>query len=147
MWSWLHTLILAIRVRVGDRVNSPTVKIAECDKRHIVLSLYYFNYRALKLNSANTSKCISYWRICWNMWWSNVRRNTKLYRWENDADFKEFITDLRITNVGKPDFRTYGTTECRKSLSWTNKTRKAINYKWMQDEGKDNVYIIINRAE
>jgi hypothetical protein len=41
------------------------------------------------------------------------------------------IADLRMIQNGlKPDFKTYGTTECRESssLSWTNKTRKAINY-------------------
>jgi hypothetical protein len=41
---------------------------------------------------------------------------TRNYRAENDVDFKEFITDLRIVkNGGKPDFKTYGTTKCRKS--------------------------------
>jgi hypothetical protein len=70
---------------------------------------------------------------------------TRNYRAENDVDFKEFITDLRIIkNGGKPDFKTYGTTKCRKSLCWTNKTRKSINYKWMQEEAKDKKYIIIN---
>ena len=43
---------------------------------------------------------------------------TRNYRAENDVDFKEFITDLRIIkNGGKPDFKTYGKVECRKSLS------------------------------
>ena len=73
---------------------------------------------------------------------------TRNWRAENDVDFKEFITDLRIVkNGGKPDYRTYGTTECRKSLCWTNKTRKSINYKWMQHEAKDNKYIIINNIK
>jgi hypothetical protein len=63
---------------------------------------------------------------------------TRNYRAENDVDFKEFITDSRIVkNGGRSDFKTYGTTECRKSLCWTNKTRKAINYKWMQKEASD----------
>ncbi len=39
---------------------------------------------------------------------------------------------------------TYGTTECRKSLCWTNKTRKAINYKWMQEESRGVDYIVVN---
>jgi hypothetical protein len=70
---------------------------------------------------------------------------TRNYRAENDVDFAEFIADLRIIkNGGKPDFKTYGTTECRKSLCWTNKTRKAINYKWMQEESRGNNYIVIN---
>ena len=55
---------------------------------------------------------------------------------------KNFITDLRIVkNGGKPDFKhmvqVNCTTKCRKSLCWTNKTRKSINYKWMQEEAKD----------
>jgi hypothetical protein len=55
---------------------------------------------------------------------------TRNYRAENKVAFKEFITDLRIVkNGGKPDFKTCGTAECRKSLRWTNKTGKAINYK------------------
>jgi hypothetical protein len=42
------------------------------------------------------------------------------YRAENDVDFAEFIADLRIIkNGGKPVFKTYGTTECRKSSCWT----------------------------
>ena len=48
------------------------------------------------------------------------------YRAENDVDFAEFITDLRIIkNGGKPDFKTYSNIECRKSLCWTNKTKKS----------------------
>ena len=55
---------------------------------------------------------------------------TRNYRAENDVDFAEFIADLRIVKKkDKPDFKTYSNTECRKSLCWTNKTRKAINYK------------------
>ncbi len=55
---------------------------------------------------------------------------THNYRAENDVDFKEFITDLRIVkNWGRPDFKAYETTQCKKSLCWTNKTRKEINYK------------------
>ncbi len=58
---------------------------------------------------------------------------------------KRMITDLRIIkNGGKPDLNTYGTTECRKSVCWTNTTRKAINYKWMQKEATDKTFIIIN---
>ena len=70
---------------------------------------------------------------------------TRNYRAENDVDFAEFIADLRIGKKGdKPDFKTYSNTECRKSLCWTNKTRKAIIYKWMQEESRGNNYIIIN---
>ena len=70
---------------------------------------------------------------------------TRNYRAENDVDFAEFIADLRIIKKGgKPDFKKYSNTECRKSLCWTNKTRKAINYKWMIKEAEDQKYIIIN---
>jgi hypothetical protein len=73
---------------------------------------------------------------------SEVTRN---YRAENDVDFAEFIADLRIIkNGGKPDFKTYGTTKCRKSLCWTNKTREAINYKWVQEESRGVDYVIVN---
>ena len=71
---------------------------------------------------------------------------TRNYSAENDVDFAEFIADLRlIKNGGKPDFKTYSNTECRKSLCCTDKTRKAINYKWMQKEAKDKKYIINNK--
>ena len=73
---------------------------------------------------------------------------TRNYRAENDVDFAEFIADLRIIkNGGKPDFKTYGNVECRKSLCWTNKTRKAINYKWMQEESRGVEYIIVNNIK
>ncbi len=71
--------------------------------------------------------------------------STRNYRAENDVDFKEFITDLRIVeNGGRPNFKTYGTSECKKSVCWTNKTRKLINHKWMQKEATDKSYIIID---
>jgi hypothetical protein len=71
---------------------------------------------------------------------------TRRYRAENDVGFAEFIADLRIIkNGGKPDFKTYRTTERRKSLCWTNKTRKAINYKWMQEESRGVDYIIVDK--
>ncbi len=55
------------------------------------------------------------------------------------------LADLRIIkNGGKPNFKTYGTTECRKSLCWTNKTRKAINYKQMQEESRGVDYVAVN---
>ncbi len=73
---------------------------------------------------------------------------TRNYRAKNDVDFAEFIADLRIIKNGcKPDFKTYRTTECRKSLCWTNKTRKAINYKWMQEESRGVDYIIVNNSK
>ncbi len=62
---------------------------------------------------------------------------TRNYRAGNDVDFANFIADLGILkNGGKRDFKTYRATECRKSSCQTNKTRKAIHYKWMQEESK-----------
>jgi hypothetical protein len=76
---------------------------------------------------------------------SQMLELTRNYRAENDVDFAEFIADLRIIKKGgKPDFKKYGNVECRKSLCWTNKTRKSINYKWMMKESNDQKYIIIN---
>jgi hypothetical protein len=73
---------------------------------------------------------------------------TRNYRAENDVDFAEIIADLRIIkNGGKPDFKTHGNVECLKSLCWTNKTRKAINYKWMQEESRGVNYIIVNNIK
>jgi hypothetical protein len=37
--------------------------------------------------------------------------------------------------------------EQRKSLAWTNKTRKAINYKWMMKESLNNKFIIVNNIK
>jgi hypothetical protein len=55
---------------------------------------------------------------------------TRKYRAKHNVDFAEFIADLRIIKKGgKPDFKKYSNTECHKTLCWTNKTRKAINYK------------------
>jgi hypothetical protein len=69
---------------------------------------------------------------------SQMLELTRNYRAENDVDFAEFIADLRIIKKGgKPDFKKYSNTECRKSLCWTNKTRKAINYKWMIKKAED----------
>jgi hypothetical protein len=69
---------------------------------------------------------------------------TRNYRAENDVDFAEFIADFRIIkNGGKPDFKTYESIECKKSLCWTNKTRKAINYKWMKVESRELIISLL----
>ncbi len=50
---------------------------------------------------------------------------TTNYRAQNDPKFAEFIKDLRIVKEGgTPNYKTYDNEECRKSLCWTNKTRK-----------------------
>ena len=62
---------------------------------------------------------------------------TTNWRAQNDPVFGEFIHDLRLVkDGGKPDYTAYGKTECRKSLCWTNKTRKLINNKWRLEESK-----------
>ena len=60
------------------------------------------------------------------------------WRAQNDPEFAEFILDLRLVkDGGKPNFQTYTSNKCRKSLSWTNKTRRFINNKWMLEESKN----------
>jgi tRNA A37 threonylcarbamoyladenosine biosynthesis protein TsaE len=73
---------------------------------------------------------------------------TKNWRAENDSEFADFISDLRIVrNGGRPDFSTYNKTECRKSLCWTNRTRKLINNTWMLKESKNKKFIVINNIK
>ncbi len=36
--------------------------------------------------------------------------------------------------------------KCRKSLCWTNKTRKLINNKWIIQEAKNKKYIVVNNV-
>ncbi len=56
---------------------------------------------------------------------------TTNWRAQNEPEFNEFITDLRVVKEGgTPNYKTYD----RKSLCWTNKTRKLINNKWMVEE-------------
>ncbi len=74
---------------------------------------------------------------------SNARLKTQL-QGRNDVDFAEFIADLRIIEKGgKPDFKKYNNTDCRKSLCWANKTRKAINSKWMIREAEDQNILLL----
>ena len=73
---------------------------------------------------------------------------TTNWRAQNDPEFGEFIQDLRIVKDGdKPDYKTYGKIECRKSLCWTNKTRKLINNKWMLEESKNKKFIVVNNIK
>ena len=70
------------------------------------------------------------------------------YRAQNDPEFNEFITDLRLVKNGdKPNYKSYDNKECRKSLCWTNKTRKLINNKWMLEESKNKKYIVVNNIK
>ena len=70
------------------------------------------------------------------------------YRAENDPEFKTFIEDLEKAKKGdKIDVTKYGNKEQRKSLAWTNKTRKAINAQWMMKEALGKKYIIVNNIK
>jgi hypothetical protein len=92
------------------------------------------HYHIMKVNSEVFAKMCDSQMI-------ELARN---FRAENDVDFKEFITDVRkVKNGDRLDLKTYGTTECRKSLCWTNKTRKAINYRWMPKEATDKIILLI----
>ena len=51
---------------------------------------------------------------------------------------------MRLRNGQKPNIKLYGNKECRRSLSWTNRMRKAVNEQWNMKEAKTNKHIIIN---
>ena len=78
---------------------------------------------------------------------SDVRINLQLKSTnlpQNDPEFADFISDLRLVKEGgKPDFKTYTSYECRKSLCWTNKTRRLINNKWMLEESRIKKIIVV----
>ena len=60
------------------------------------------------------------------------------WRAKNDPEFKLFIEDLdKINNNEKIDIKAYGKKECRRSICWTNSTRKAINTMWNLKESGD----------
>ena len=49
--------------------------------------------------------------------------------------------------VKKINYKNYGKKECRKSLAWTNKTRKAVNAEWMLKESKGKTCYLINNCK
>jgi hypothetical protein len=70
---------------------------------------------------------------------------TRNYRAENDPEFETFIQDqTKVLNDEKINFKNYGKKDCRKSLCWTNKMRKAVNDEWMLKESKNNKFITVN---
>lgn len=74
---------------------------------------------------------------------------TENWRAKNDPSFASFITDLNNIKKGKPiDYKAYGDKPQRKSICWTNKTRKGVNEEWMLKESVDKefVYIGYNRV-
>jgi hypothetical protein len=79
------------------------------------------------------------------MRYGQVLELTSNYRAENDLDLKIFSDDLlTVRNEGNPNYKNYGNKECRRSICWTNATRRLINNKWMLEESKDKKYIILN---
>ena len=73
---------------------------------------------------------------------------TKDWRAQNDPEYALFTQDkIKVRNSEKIDYKTYGQKECRKSIAWTNATRKVINLKWMTAEAKLNKHITINNVK
>ena len=69
---------------------------------------------------------------------------TKNYRAINDPEYKVFLDDMMKIREGKTiNFNKYGNKECRKSICWTNRTRKAINQKWNLKESQNVKYITL----
>ena len=70
---------------------------------------------------------------------------TKNYRAMNDPEFNFFLNDMMtIREGGQIKFNKYGKKECRKSICWTNRTRKVINQKWNLKESQNVKYITLN---
>ncbi len=64
---------------------------------------------------------------------------TTNYRAINDPEYKYFLSDRMKVREGKAiNFDKYGKKDCRKSICWTNRARKAINQKW-NIKGSQNV--------
>jgi hypothetical protein len=50
---------------------------------------------------------------------------------------------MKIREGQTIDFNKYGKKECRKSICWTNRTRKAINQKWNLKESQNVKYVTL----
>ena len=73
---------------------------------------------------------------------------TNNWRAQKDSEFAEFIKDLRIVKNGdKHNFKMYKNNECRKSICWTNRTRKLINNNWILKEAKNKKIIIVKNIK
>jgi hypothetical protein len=71
---------------------------------------------------------------------------TKNWRAMNDPEFALFVDDLIKVREGKPiNYGNYGAKECRRSLAWTNKTRKTINTMWMMREAQSKEHFLIEK--
>ena len=72
----------------------------------------------------------------------------KNWRAEACPEFASFIDDLNKVKQGLSiDFSKYGKKECRKSIAWTNRTRKIINNEWMLKESKGKTFYVINNCK
>jgi hypothetical protein len=77
-----------------------------------------------------------------------VLKLTKNWRAEACPEFASFIEDLNKIKKGHSiDFSKYGKKECRKSIAWTNRTRKVINNEWMLKESKGKTCYFINNCK
>lgn len=75
----------------------------------------------------------------------NIYMLTKNWRADSCPDFKNFIDDLNNVKKGHDiDLSNYRKKECRKSIAWTNMTRKIINNEWMLKESKGKECYFIN---
>jgi len=69
---------------------------------------------------------------------------TTNYRAIKDPEYKYFLSDMMKIREGKNiNFNKYGKKECRKSICWTNRTRKAINQKWNLKESQNVKYVTL----
>jgi hypothetical protein len=69
---------------------------------------------------------------------------TKNYRAIKDPEYKYFLDDMMKIREGKTiNFNKYGKKDCRKSICWTNRTRKAINQKWNIKESQNVKYVTL----
>jgi len=66
------------------------------------------------------------------------------YRAMNDPEYKLFLEDQdKVRDDKQFNMKTYGKKECRKSLAWTNRTRRALNEKWNLKESQNVKYITL----
>ena len=101
------------------------------DNFHLQIYIYIYNVQDLEL-FAELVDC-------------RLLELTKNYRAMNDPEFKNFLNDMMtIREGGQIKFNKYGKNECRKSICWTNRIRKAIDQKWNLKENQNIKYITLN---
>ena len=73
---------------------------------------------------------------------------TRNYRAEKCPEFKKFNDDLLDVRASIPiNYSNYGNKVCRRSLCWTNKTRKAVNAEQMLKEAEGKQCYLINNMK